>query len=266
MHIFAYMHIKEVCIKKNTIAVIFGIILLGNVTGINAYYLPPRTFHKRILLLKMFNFYSDFQSDNSFASVTGFKEQYGITDNINIYAKQSVFIYKKMGMKIGKGFGDMRQGIILKLPDFRKRNNIEAIISLKIPTGYVAKSNGEISLGSGTYDTYFEILGNYFYRLLELRYYTSFVKKIGNNINISESDNFLTVAGHLFKGKVVLMSSLTYNYRFNDKSYNSTFIEELLYKFNRRIFIKAGGFIPVEENNIVKSNYKILAEFYYFLY
>ncbi|NIA22912.1 MAG: hypothetical protein GWP03_01940 [Proteobacteria bacterium] len=250
--------------KKSIVIIIFIVALLGG-ASINGYYLPPGTFPKRILLLKIFDFYSNLQPSNSFVNMSGFKEQYGLTNRINIYAMQPAFIYKKMIGGTATGFGDLRQGIIVNLLNFRERNNLELIVSSKIPTGYMAKTQGEISLGTGTYDTHIEILGNYFYRLLELRYYTSFVKKIGSGKNISESDNFLTIAGHILKRKAVLMLTLTYNYRFNDKTYNSYYIGEMLYKFNKRVFAKAGAFFPIEDNNVIKSDYKILAEFYYFL-
>ncbi len=265
MHIFAYMHIMEADMKRFCSILIVSLVFLTLPGMIRGYYLSPQLFQKGRLLVKVFDFYADFQMSNSYMNITGLKEQYGISNRINIYAQQPFYVKKQMGTASNAGIGDMRQGVIFNLLNFRRKNNVDLIFSLKLPVGYVAKNDSGISIGSGTYDTYIELLGNYFYKMLELRYYTSFMEKFSKGGNSQESDNFLTVAAHFYGNRLVSMTTFDYDYRFGKNIENLTFSEEILYKFNKKIFAKAGVFLPVIDNNSLKTDYKVLTEFYCFL-
>ncbi len=251
--------------KKVSFSVLLLLLLFVFTMNTYSYYLPPFTFKRGTFLLKEFEFYNKLDKVDSYANIMGFKEQFGLTNSINLYALQPVYVYKKIGAKSNGGFGDLRQGIIFHLFNFNKKDNILFIFTLKVPTGYFEKSpTAKLPTGTGTYDTHFELFGNYFYKIFELRYYGSFIRSFGANLYSSKTEDFITLGEHFFKGKLTFLSTYLYDYSFNTKLQNTTFVQELLYKFSKKIFVKVGIFITIIDNNKVASNYKILGEFYYF--
>lgn len=249
------------------IKILVAIMLLFTANAIYSYDLPPFTFKKGVLLLKSYSLYNDYEFDNSSMFIIGAKEQFGLSDNFNLFGKQPFFVSKGIKSKKNTGIGDMMQGFLWRWyhPSW---GNLLFIGKLKVPTGIYKNydTKTELPLGSGSWDIHYALMGNFRHRAIEARAYSSYIQEFSSTDNKSATRDFLSLCGHfnLFSKKCVLLETYVFQYDITSKTTNTMLANELLIKFDKKFFTKIGYYKPLADSHSVKSDYQLFWEFYYF--